>query len=220
MKAMILAAGRGERMRPLTDATPKPLLEVRGRPLIQWHIERLRDAGFSEIVVNVSWLKEKLAAFLGDGARFGVRIHLSAESPQPLETAGGIVQALVHLGERFLVVNGDVYTDFDFACLHALPASGDLAHLVLVPNPPQHPHGDFSLDGTRVATSGGARQTFSGIGVYRRELFAALEPGVRKLAPLLRVAIDDGKVGGELHAGEWSDIGTPERLAQLNRAGR
>lgn len=212
---MILAAGRGERMRPLTDATPKPLLDVRGKPLIQWHIERLRDAGFDEIVVNVSWLKQQLHEFLGDGARFGVRIRVCEEPPGALETAGGIVNALPWLGERFAVVNGDIHTDFDFARLHALRETGDRAHLVLVPNPPQHPLGDFALRDGRVRESGDERLTFSGIGVYHAGLFAHLEPGVRKLAPLLREAMRAGTVSGERHDGMWSDIGTPERLAQL-----
>ncbi|HEX6928603.1 MAG TPA: nucleotidyltransferase family protein [Gammaproteobacteria bacterium] len=216
MKAMILAAGRGERLRPLTDTTPKPLLEVQGRPLLQWHVERLRDAGFDELIVNASWLKEQLADFLGDGSRFGVRVHVSVEPSGALETAGGIVQALPLLGERFLVVNGDIFTDFDFRALSGMPPNGDLAHLVLVPNPAHHANGDFGLIDGRVHDAAGERLTFSGIGVYRRELFAACEPGVRKLAPLLRGAMRENRVSGETHAGAWSDVGTPERLAMLN----
>lgn len=214
MKAMILAAGRGERMRPLTDATPKPLLEVRGKPLIQWHIERLREAGFRELVVNVSWLKERLIDFLGNGANFGVDIVISEEPAGALETAGGIIQALPKLGDEFLVVNSDVFTDLDFSTLSALH-DGDLAHLVLVPNPPHHANGDFGLEGGRARANANARFTFSGIGRYRRALFADLEPGVRKLAPVLREAMAGGLVSAALHEGEWSDVGSPERLQQL-----
>ncbi|HEX6927647.1 MAG TPA: nucleotidyltransferase family protein [Gammaproteobacteria bacterium] len=217
MKAMILAAGRGERMRPLTDTTPKPLLEIRGKPLVQWQIERLRDAGFDELVVNVSWLKEQLVDFLGDGARFGVNIVISEEPPEPLETAGGIVKALPWLGERFVVVNGDVFTDFDFSALRGLPDDGDLAHLVLVPNPAHHAHGDFCLHGGRVHAGEDERFTFAGIGAYHRELFQGLASGPRKLAPLLRDAMKHDRVSGREHAGEWSDVGTPERLEALDR---
>lgn len=216
MKAMILAAGRGERMRPLTDATPKPLLEVRGKPLIEWHIERLRDAGFSELVVNVAWLKEQLAEFLGGGSRWGVRISISEEPPGALETGGGIFKALSMLGgEPFLVVNGDILTDFPFATLRGRPAAGDLAHLVLVPNPPQHPDGDFALQSGRVAVGQLPKLTFSGIGVYRPALFAGTTGGAFPLAPLLRRAMVGGRVSGERFAGEWSDAGTPARLAEL-----
>lgn len=223
MKAMILAAGRGERMRPLTDSKPKPLLEVKGKPLIQWHIERLRSAGISDIVVNASWLKEQLIDFLGDGSRFGVNVTLSVEPDGALETAGGIVQALGLLGERFIVVNGDVWTDHDPAGLLALPDTSDLAHLVLVENPVHNGSGDFCLQDGRIVESEGKsagrsickRHTFAGIGAYRRDLFAGTEPGVRKLAPLLREAISAGRVSGELHAGQWSDVGTPARLAEL-----
>lgn len=221
MKAMILAAGRGERMRPLTDLAPKPLLRVRGKPLIEWHIERLRSAGFRDIVVNVSWLKQQLLDFLGDGSHFGVRISISEEPAGALETAGGIRQAIDLLGDRFLVVNGDIWTDFDFARLAGLPRNNDLAHLVLVPNPEYHPAGDFSLVDGRVESEKKDnstvenRHTFSGIGVYRCKLFTGLEPGVRKLAPVLREASLAGLVSGEVHAGAWSDIGTPQRLAEL-----
>lgn len=217
MKAMILAAGRGERMRPLTDTTPKPLLDVRGKPLIQWHIERLRDAGFEELVVNVSWLKEPLMNFLGDGSHLDVKVEISEEPDVALETAGGIVKALPLLGERFVVVNGDIFTDFDFSSLRNLPRDLDLAHLVLVANPEHHPRGDFCLRGDRVHASDDERFTFSGIGVYRSELFRGLSPGVRKLAPLLRDAMDTGQVGGTLLQGEWSDVGTVGRLDRLNQ---
>lgn len=200
-------------MRPLTDTTPKPLLEVRGKPLIQWHIEKLRDAGFTEVVVNVSWLKEKLLEFLGDGSRFGVQIAVSEEPEGALETAGGIVQALPMLGDRFAVINGDVFTDFDFSTLRM--EEGFLARLVLVPNPPQHPNGDFGLDNHIVLPNAVEQYTFSGIGIYRRELFAELSPGVRKLAPILRAAMAQQCVSGVLHQGLWSDVGTAERLNAL-----
>jgi len=216
VKAMILAAGRGERMRPLTDEVPKPLLKVRGKPLIQWHVERLRAAGFDELVVNVSWLKEQLVDFLGDGSAFGVRIHISEEPPGALETAGGIVQALPLLGDRFLVVNGDVFTDFDFRSLRALPAGEDLAHLVLVANPEHHARGDFGLSAGRVVHEAPEQFTFTGIGSYSRSLFENLDRGARKLAPVLRAAMQANRVSGQLHDGEWSDVGTMQRLANLD----
>ena len=221
MKAMILAAGRGERMRPLTDHTPKPLLEAGGKPLIVWHIERLRDAGFTELVINHAHLGNLLEAALGNGSRYGVRIAWSPEG-EALETAGGIRQALPLLGEApFLVVNGDVFCDIDFAAMKL--AQGDLAQLLLVPNPAHHPTGDFVLDGARVIPVGhdssGSRLTFSGIGVYHPDLFAALAPGSKaKLAPLLREAIAAGRVGGAIHHGRWIDVGTPARLAELDGA--
>lgn len=216
MKAMILAAGRGERMRPLTDTKPKPLLEVRGKPLIQWHIEKLRDVGFNELVVNVSWLKEQLIEFLGDGSRFGVQITISEEPAGALETAGGIVQALPMLGDRFAVINGDVFTDFDFSALREQPEQDFLAHLVLVSNPPQHPEGDFGLDNHFVLPGASEQYTFSGMGTYRRELFEDLSPGVHKLAPILRAAMLQQHVSGVLHQGLWCDVGTAERLNALD----
>ena len=212
MKAMILAAGRGERLRPLTDSRPKPLLEVRGKPLIVYHLEALARAGFNEIVINLSWLGEQIRERLGVGEAFGVRIDYSEESVA-LETAGGIQQALPLLGERFVVVNGDVFTDFDFTRLRM--AAGP-AHLVLVENPEHNSAGDFSLDGEKVDNDGETRYTFSGIAQYQRSFFAGLEPGKLALAPLLRAASDRGQVSGELFRGEWSDIGTAERLALLN----
>lgn len=220
MKAMILAAGRGERLRPLTDTTPKPLLPVRGKPLIEWHVIALRDAGFTELVVNVSWLKEQLIAFLGDGRRWGVRITISEEPPGALETGGGIRHALPLLGERFVVVNGDVVTDFPFAGLRDQPAVDDLAHLVLAPNPPQHPRGDFVLHAGRVADTGTEKHTFSGIGVYRASLLAAHAPGVFPLAPLLQAAMADNRVSGEYYQGVWNDAGTPAQLEALQHAKR
>jgi len=212
MKAMILAAGRGERLRPLTDSTPKPLLEVRGKPLIVYHLEALAHAGFLEIVINLSWLGEQIRSRLGDGGAFGVRIEYSEEA-RALETAGGLLHALPLLGERFIVVNGDVFTDFDFSRLRAAVSP---AHLVLVENPAHHPGGDFALDGKRVTNHGQPMHTFGGIAQYQRSFFAGLEPGKQALAPLLRAASGLGQVSGELFRGEWVDIGTAERLALLN----
>lgn len=215
MKAMILAAGRGERMRPLTDSTPKPMLTIGGKPLIQWHIEHLREAGFKELVINVSWRREVLQDYLGDGGQFGIAIDYSVEADGALETAGGIRQALPMLGEQFLVVNGDIWTDYPFASLSNISLS-HLAHLVLVPNPAHHPAGDFGLHEHFLLNEADVRYTFSGIGVYRKELFAGLAPGEHKLAPLLRDAVADRQVTGELFPGIWSDVGTPERLAEID----
>ena len=221
MRAMILAAGRGERMRPLTDHTPKVLLEAGGKPLLQWHGEKLQRAGFDHVVINHAWLGAQIEQALGDGSRFGLRIVYSPEG-QALETAGGIANVLPFIGdEPFLVVNGDVFTRFDFAGLvprlHTLASAG-LAHLVLVDNPPHHLGGDFVLHGERVAPTGDHRLTFSGIGLYRPQLFSAIKRGDRApLAPLLRAAMIDGAVTGERYQGLWFDVGTPERLAELNQ---
>ena len=216
MKAMILAAGRGDRMRPLTDHTPKPLLEVAGKPLIQYHLEALHAAGVRELVINIAHLGERVRARLGDGAELGVRIHYSQEPEGALETGGGIHQALPLLGGApFLVVNGDVWTDYRFTDLAQRSLGDDLAHLVLVPNPAQHPEGDFCLREGRVLNKGEPRYTFSGIGLYHPRLFAACTPGRFPLAPLLRKAMARGEVSGELHVGGWSDVGTPERLREL-----
>jgi MurNAc alpha-1-phosphate uridylyltransferase len=213
MKAMILAAGRGERMRPLTDTLPKPLIPVAGKPLIVHHIERLASMGIQEIVINHSHLGEKIEAALGDGAHWGVEICYSAEA-EALETGGGIFHALPLLGEApFIVLNGDVWCDLDFSRLH-LP-EGKLAHLMLVPNPDHHLAGDFSLQGGEVSAEGENRLTFSGIGVYHPQLFAGCRPGKFPLAPLLRSAIQKGLVTGECFTGQWIDVGTPERLKQL-----
>lgn len=210
MKAMILAAGRGERLRPLTDHTPKPLLPAGGRPLIEHLIAALVASGYTEIVVNTAHLGELIERHLGDGSRLGARLAYSREN-EALETGGGIRQALPLLGESpFLVVNGDIATDFPFGRLRGHPAG--LAHLVLVPNPSHHQRGDFALDERRVAETGAERHTFSGIGVYRPELFAGTEPGRFPLAPLLRAAMARGAVSGELYRGFWMDIGTLERL--------
>ena len=215
MKVLILAAGRGERLRPFTDHTPKPLLQVGGRPLIEHMIANLSEAGFNEFIVNLSHLGEQIQAQLGDGSRFGIRIAYSLEENGALETGGGIYQALPLLGHGpFMVVNGDVATDFPFASLRDCPEG--LAHLVLVDNPPHHPQGDFALQGTKVMADGDPKFTFSGIGVYRPELFAGCQPGKFPLAPLLRAAMATGSVNGQVHQGFWMDIGTVERLRELD----
>ncbi|ATL97083.1 nucleotidyltransferase family protein [Aeromonas bestiarum] len=214
MKAMILAAGRGERMRPLTDSLPKPLLAVGGKPLIVHHIEKLAAAGVTTLVINHAWLGHKLVEALGDGSAFGVQIHWSAEA-SALETAGGIVQALPLLGPApFLVINGDTWLDLDYRTLVTQPLGEDLAHLWLVPNPPQHPGGDFSLNAGRVQDA--PAFTFSGVGLYDPTAFADLSPGARKLAPLLRDWMAQGRVGGTMLAGEWRDIGSVSRLRELD----
>ncbi len=212
---MILAAGRGERMRPLTDHTPKPLLRVGGRRLIEYHLQALAGAGFTEVVINLAHLGEQVEQALGDGERYGLTIHYSAEE-RALETGGGIFRALPLLGdEPFLVVNGDVWCDYPFERLREVEVQA--AHLVLVPNPPQHPQGDFLLQGDRVLDEGeGERLTFSGIGLYHPGLFDGCEPGAFPLAPMLRRAMAAGRVSGERFDGRWHDIGTPERLQQLD----
>jgi N-acetyl-alpha-D-muramate 1-phosphate uridylyltransferase len=221
MHAMILAAGRGERMRPLTDRVPKCLLQVGGKPLIEWHLQKLAAAGVTEVVINHAWLGEQIEARLGDGARFGLHIRYSAEE-EALETAGGIAKALPLLGEApFLVVNGDVYCEFDFASLSSAAANvrsgAILAHLVLVDNPVHHPRGDFVLDAGRVRAEGPSKLTFSGIGVYSRALFTGIASGARaQLAPLLREAMASDRVTGQHYDGLWVDVGTPERLTQLD----
>jgi len=217
MKAMILAAGRGERMRPLTDVTPKPLLKVGGDYLIAHHLNSLVAAGITEIVINHAWLGEQLEQALGDGRRYGAKIHYSAEGDVGLETAGGIKRALPLLGdEPFVVVNGDVWSDFEFSSLPSMPAG--LAHLVLVDNPEFHPEGDFSLAQGDVRSDGASKLTFSGIGVYRPELFDDVPDGRAPLAPLLRQAMVGGKVSGEHYCGGWVDVGTPQRLDELDEA--
>lgn len=214
MKAMILAAGRGERMRPLTDTTPKPLLRAAGKPLIVYHLEALAAAGFTEVVINHAHLGEQIEQFVGDGSRYGLAIHYSHEE-QALETGGGIFRALPLLGETpFVVINGDVWTDYPYSRLRQLVV--ERAHLVMVDNPPQHPAGDFVLRQGRVLEGEGERLTFSGIGVYHPSLFAACSAGAFPLAPLLREAMQAGAVSGEHYHGRWFDIGTPERLAQLD----
>ncbi len=228
MRALIFAAGLGERMRPLTDATPKPLLQVAGKPLIAWHLEKLAAIGVDEVVVNTSWLAEQFPEVLGDGSRWGLRIHYSYEGATPLETGGGMHNALHFLGDApFVAVNGDIWCDADFTALPREP-DGE-AHLLLVDNPAHNPHGDFMLGGDgQVHSDGGARLTFSGIGVYRASLFAGwrmvigdvagveLAPPRFKLAPLLRAAMERGAVTGAHHHGCWTDVGTPERLQGLD----
>ena len=215
MRAMILAAGRGERLRPLTDHTPKPLLIAAGKPLIEHQIDRLRQAGLTELVINLGWLGEQIEQALGDGHRHGLSIRYSREPQTALETAGGIRQALHLLGESaFMVVNADVLCDFPLARLRELEPDG-LAHLVMVDNPAHHPHGDFALVDGRLRLDGEPRLTYSGIGVFRPEMFRDLDPGVRPLRPVLEDAIMHDQVSAELHRGHWVDIGTPERLREL-----
>ena len=234
MKAMILAAGRGERMRPLTDHTPKPLLQVGGKPLIVWHLERLASAGFKEIIINHAHLGHMIEAALGNGAQWGMSIQYSPEKVA-LETAGGIANAL-HLltndgkhSESFLVVNGDTFTEIDFAKLTPSPFKGEgwgggktaqeLAHLVLVDNPPQHPNGDFAMQDGNLKHTGKPMLTFSGVGVYHPKLFVDIVKGQpAKLAPLLRKAIDNNAATAQYYQGVWHDIGTPQRLQELDES--
>ncbi|QNX10192.1 nucleotidyltransferase family protein [Acinetobacter seifertii] len=220
MKAMILAAGLGNRMRPLTLYTPKPLLEVGGKPLIVWHIEKLKKIGVTEIVINSAWLADKLISSLGDGSQFGVDIRWTREE-EGLETAGGIINALPLLGTApFILVNGDVWTTMDFEALRDIKLNDDLAHLVLVDNPKQHPEGDFTLlDGRAFAFDQdvkGENLTFSGVSVIHPKLFDGLEPGKRPLAPLLKQSMQNQKVSAEKLKGAWVDVGTPERLMELD----
>lgn len=227
MKALIFAAGLGERMRPLTDTTPKPLLRVGGKPLIEWHLEKLAALGIREVVVNTSWLAEQFPAALGDGARWDLRIHYAFEGDTPLETGGGMWNALPLLGDApFLLVNGDVWTDFDFAALPREPRG--LAHLVMVDRPPQATHGDFALDvHGYVRAEGEHKLTYAGIGIYRPQLLdgwreVVPEPAIANgkpkfpLAPVLRAHMATGAITGEHHRGRWTDVGTPERLQRLD----
>ncbi|MGY0505315.1 N-acetylmuramate alpha-1-phosphate uridylyltransferase MurU [Luteimonas sp. e5] len=229
MKALVFAAGLGQRMRPLTDRVPKPLLEVGGQPLIAWHLHRLAALGVEDVVINTSWLAEQFPARLGDGRDFGLRLHFLYEGETPLETGGGMLNALPLLGDApFIAVNGDIFCDADLAALPRSPAG--LAHLLLVDNPPHNPEGDFVLDANgRLHDEGAHRLTFAGVGVYRpallehwREVIGTAPgsdaiPPRFKLAPLLRAAMARGKVSGDHHRGQWTDVGTPERLAELNR---
>ncbi|HEY5850260.1 MAG TPA: nucleotidyltransferase family protein [Lysobacter sp.] len=247
MKALIFAAGLGERMRPLTNHTPKPLLVAGGKPLIVWHLEKLAAAGIRDVVINTSWLAEQFPKALGDGARWGLRLHYSYEGTTPLETGGGMLHALPLLRDgsddnrAFVLVNGDVWTDFDFARLPR-DVDGD-AHLVLVDNPIQHPRGDFTLDeqsgrlsfgdglhgATPPAGNGRVRKTYAGLGLYRpsvldrwRDVIGNVTgadeiPPRFKLPPLLQAAMSAGRVSGEHHRGRWTDVGTPERLALLDK---
>jgi MurNAc alpha-1-phosphate uridylyltransferase len=213
--AMILAAGRGERLRPMTDTTPKPMLRVRGQPLIERHVAALARAGMARIVINLAWLGSCISGYLGDGARYGVSIAYSDEQPRALETAGGIFRALPLLAPGpFAVVNGDVYTDFQFETLQ-IAADRD-AHLVLVPNPAQHPDGDFGLDRGLALAAAADKYTFSGIALYRPAFFAGCSDGVFPLKPLLLRSMAAQRCSAELYTGVWEDIGTPERLQALN----
>ncbi|QNN46055.1 nucleotidyltransferase family protein [Thermomonas brevis] len=227
MKALIFAAGLGERMRPLTDATPKPLLHVGGKPLIEWHLEKLAALDIREVVVNTSWLAQQFPAALGDGSRWNLRIAYAYEGDTPLETGGGMLAALPLLGNApFLLVNGDVWTDYDFARLPREPRG--LAHLVMVDRPPQATHGDFALDADGcVRADGEHKLTYAGIGVYRPQLLDGWrdvipEPAIANgkpkfpLAPILRAHMAEGGIGGEHHRSRWTDVGTPERLARLD----
>jgi N-acetyl-alpha-D-muramate 1-phosphate uridylyltransferase len=209
---MILAAGRGERMRPLTDHCPKPLLEVNHKALIVYHLEALQRAGIQRVVINISWLAEQIRQALGDGSAYGVAIEYSYET-EALETAGGIVQALDKLDDEFIVVNADVYTDFDFSRLLKTDAE---AHLVLVPNPQHNAGGDFAIQQGYLSNLEHSRYTFAGIAAYRKSFFMGLTQGKSALAPLLREAADQRRIGAELYDGQWSDVGTVERLQQLN----
>ena len=216
MKAMILAAGRGERMRPLTDTTAKPLLEVAGKPLIQYHIEALAKAGIGDVVINLAWQGALLRAALGDGSRLGVRIVYSDEGDAALETGGGIFNALPLLGNApFLVVSGDVWTDYPLTRAGSCLAADDVAHFVVVPNPDFHATGDFGLRDGRM-TDRGERYTYANIGVFTPEFFSGCRPGRFALAPLMYEWIGKGRVSGELYAGGWHNIGTPAQLAQLD----
>jgi len=220
MKAMILAAGRGKRMRPLTDSQPKPLLEAGGKPLIEWHLEKLADAGCKEVVINTAWQASKLHKALGSGKRWGVRILWSDEPEGGLETAGGVLHALPHLGDDpFILVNGDIWTDYDFAELPNLSAEA-LGHLVLVDNPPHHPNGDFVLESAGNQLSLRASEqtglTFSGVSVLHPQLFAGHSVGFLPLRPCFEKAIQAKALTGEHYAGHWTDAGTPQRLQELN----
>lgn len=221
MRAMILAAGRGERMRPLTDHTPKPLLQVGGKPLIQYHIEALAAAGVREIVINLAWLGQQIRAALGNGSQLGVRIHYSDEGDAALETGGGVFQALPVLAgasgtDAFIVVSGDVWTEYPLGDALNKPASGDVAHLVVVPNPDFHTRGDFGLLDGRL-TDSGERYTYANIGVFRPEFFVGCKPGRFPIAPLMFDWIRKGRVGGELYRGVWHNVGTPRQLQQIDQ---
>ncbi|MGH8142323.1 MAG: N-acetylmuramate alpha-1-phosphate uridylyltransferase MurU [Steroidobacteraceae bacterium] len=213
-RAMILAAGRGERLRPLTDLLPKPLVPVRGKPLIVYHLEKLARLGVRSVVINLAWLGSSLREALGDGARWGLHIHYSDEGTQALDAGGGIFRALPELGsEPFLVVSADVFTDFDFGTLTIAPEA--LAQLVLVPNPGYHPEGDFALREGYVSASGSPTLTYAGIGLFRAQLFEGCTPGRFPLLPLLQRAIALQRAQGQLYAGAWANVGTAEQLAEL-----
>ena len=216
MIAMLLSAGRGERLRPITDTKPKPLVEIRGRPLIEYHLERVRQAGITDIVINLGWLGDEILEHVGSGERFGVNVIYSPEGENILETGGGIHRALPMLGsEPFVVINADIFTDMP------LPGDGldadELGHLVLVPRPAFRDHGDFSLQGDRISNTEPRDLTFSGVAIYRPEFFADCEPGRFPLAPMLRAAADERRLSGSVYEGTWQDVGTVDRLNALNR---
>ena len=215
MIAMILAAGRGERLRPLTDGIPKALVEVRGRSLLERHLDTLRGSGVETAVINLGWLGDSIVSRIGSGRRYGLNVIYSPEGDDILETGGGIHRALPLLSDPFLVINGDIWTDIDYASLRI--ADEDLAHLVMVENPDHNHTGDFALSDGRLSAAGEDRMTFSGVGIYRKALFEACQPGKFPLAPLLREAMAHGQVGGVVHTGTWIDVGTPERLMDLER---
>ena len=217
MKAMILAAGKGERMRPLTNQIPKPLLDVAGKPLIVWHLEKLAQANFKEVIINHAYLGEMIEAFIGDGSKWNLKITYSREG-SPLETAGGIKKALPLIGDQpFLVVNADIYTDFDYASLKNRNLNDNKGHLVMVKNPKHHPDGDFVLKNNQIELEGKERLTFSGIAIYQPEIFEDINiEFVAKLAPILKKLIEAKCISGEIYEGLWFDIGTPERLNEIN----
>ena len=213
---MILAAGRGERMRPLTDTTPKPLLPVGGRPLIDHHIERLATAGIRDLVINLAWHGEQIRDHVGDGSRYGVSVAFSDEGAEALETGGGIRQALPLLGpDPFWLVNGDVYCEYPFGPIELEPHTS--GHLVMVPNPGHNPKGDFALEGDRIRNRGKSMLTYSGLAVFAPALIGQCAPGKFPLAPLLKTAANNDALTGELFTGRWRDVGTPERLGELDR---
>lgn len=228
-RALVFAAGKGERMRPLSNDTPKPLLEAGGKRLVEWHLEKLAAIGIREVVLNVAWLADRFEPALGNGSRWGLRLHYSHEGAEPLETGGGMLHALRLLGDApFIAVNSDIWTDYDFSRLPTRPRA--MAHLVMVDNPPQHADGDFRLEANGTLRGDGApKLTYSGIGVYDPRILTGwrdvigrapgteLSPPRFKLAPLLFDAMARGEIHGEYHRGRWTDVGTPERLEQLDR---
>lgn len=216
MKAMILAAGRGERLRPLTDSTPKPLLKIGEKSLIEYHLYKLAQIGISKVIINTAWLGDQIQQTIGDGKKYGLNIYYSDEGNQALETAGGIVKALPLLGdEPFLIINADIFTDYDFKKLLDLKASSE-AHLVMVENPDHNHKGDFALEDGWLKNKGETLYTYTGIGIYCKAFFAGIPEGVAALAPILKEKIEQQKVSGELYTGAWTDVGTIERLQQLN----
>lgn len=216
MKAMVLAAGRGERLRPLTDTTPKPLINIGKRRLIEYHLLKLADAGIHDVIINTAWLGDLIKSTLGDGSDYQLNIQYSDESPEALETAGGIIKALPLLGnEPFLVINGDIWTDYDISPLINKSLNSE-AHLVLVDNPNHNPAGDFGLQDNKIINDADTMYTYSGIGLYTADLFRGLSIGKTPLAPILRSKCELDLISGELYKGYWSDVGTEQRLNELN----